>query len=82
MASRQAQHGFTLVELLLVIAVVSIMTAIGISTYRRHFQSTRAEKVSLEIQQVLEAAMAYHTDQGQWPAQRICQAPMHNYKAR
>lgn len=59
---------FTLIELLLVIAVASILTAIGIMSYRRYFQVNRIDKVAISMQHVLEAAMAYYVDNSKWPA--------------
>lgn len=61
------QNAYTLIELLLVIAVMSIISALAIATYRKHATNTRIETASLEIQNVLEAAMAYNVDTGSWP---------------
>lgn len=66
------KKAFTLIELLLVIAVISIIAALGLMTYRRHFITTRLDKVSIGMQHVLEAAMAYHVDKGEWPDARDC----------
>lgn len=63
---------FTLIELLLVIAVVSIIAALGLLSYRRYFESNRIDKVAISMQHVLEAAMAYYVDHRKWPAAQGC----------
>ncbi len=60
--------GFTLIELLLVIAIMAIIASLAVMTYRRSFINHRIDQVSMEMQHVLEGAMAYNVDHnGQWP---------------
>lgn len=54
----QRQKGFTLIEMMLVIAVM---------VYHRRAETARIDKVSVEIQHILEAAFAYDVDQQKWP---------------
>ncbi len=68
-------RGFTLVELLLVIAVMSILTAVGVMSYRRYFQANRLDKVAISMQHVLEAAMAFYVDNNTWPEDHHCVNP-------
>lgn len=63
---------FTLIELLLVIAIISILAAVGVMTYRQSFQTNRVDKVSIEMQHVLEAAMAFYVDNNAWPEAQPC----------
>jgi prepilin-type N-terminal cleavage/methylation domain-containing protein len=65
--SRAAHQGFTLIEMLLVIAVIAIMATLGLTAYRRHAITARVDKVAIEMQHLLEAALAYNVDQHQWP---------------
>ncbi len=67
------QKAFTLIELLLVIAIISILAAVGILSYRRYFQVNRIDKVAIGMQHVLEAAMAFYVDKNEWPAQHRCE---------
>lgn len=60
-------RGFSLLELMLVIALMGILTTIGISSYRFRLQQRMVQKTSVQMQQILQAAMAYHVDEGEWP---------------
>src|SRR3990167_9382644 len=62
-------HGYTLIELLLVIAIVGILLAVGTLTYRTLHTHARLDRTALEMQNFLEGAMAYKVDKGSWPAQ-------------
>ena len=59
--------GYTLVELLLVIAIISIIASLSIMSYRRYYREQRSERVAIEMQHVLEAALAYNVDYNAWP---------------
>ncbi len=59
--------GYTLIELLLVIAIIAVITSLGILAYRHKTVSRRIEKASLEMQNLMEAAVAYNADHSKWP---------------
>ena len=64
----QLMRGYTLVEILLVIALMATLTSVGIMGYRQHSQSSQSDKNAVELQNVLQAAMAYNIDHsGTWP---------------
>lgn len=61
-------EGFTLIEMLLVIAVMAVIASLGIIAYRDHLQSERIDRASLNIQNVLQGAMSYNVSNGgDWP---------------
>lgn len=61
-------NGYTLIELLLVVAVISLIAALGVKTFRDKAQSDRINIAALNIQHVLEAGMAYNVaNSGLWP---------------
>ncbi|OGT47093.1 MAG: hypothetical protein A3F17_02125 [Gammaproteobacteria bacterium RIFCSPHIGHO2_12_FULL_41_15] len=61
------QKGFTLIEMMLVIAIAAVLASVGIMAYRHQSAQTRANKISLEMEHVLEAAMAYYDVNHAWP---------------
>ncbi len=56
------------------IAVVSIIAALGLLGYRRYFEENRIDKVAISMQHLLEAAMAYYVDNHKWPQAHDCDA--------
>lgn len=62
--------GYTLIELLLVVAVIAMIAALGVKTYRDKAQSDRINLAALGMQHVLESAMSYNVaNKGNWPDQ-------------
>jgi prepilin-type N-terminal cleavage/methylation domain-containing protein len=63
------QQGYTLIELLLVIAIISMISAFAIVAYRQNTENNRIDQAALEMQQVLEAAISYNVSSsaGAWP---------------
>ncbi len=60
--------GFTLLELLFVIAIIGVMASLGISYMTKRTEDEKIKKAALQIQQLLEAGINYYTDQSQWPS--------------
>lgn len=62
------QDGYTLIELLLVVAVISLIAALGIKTYRDKSESDRINIAALNLQHVLESGISYNVaNKGLWP---------------
>jgi len=64
--------GFTLIELMLVIAIMALITSFGVMMVRKHAESERLNKTALQMQGILQAAMAYDVDQDDWPDELPC----------
>lgn len=62
-------QGYTLIELLLVIAILAIISAAAIIAYHQAAENNRVDQAALEMQQVLEAAIAFNVASGasSWP---------------
>ncbi len=66
--NRCNQAGYTLIELLLVVAVISLIAALGVKTYRDKSESDRINIAALNIQHILEAGISYNVaNKGLWP---------------
>ena len=64
----KTRSGFTLIEMLLVMAVISMVLVLGIGYMQQQTQTLRVEKTSLQMQQILNAGLAYYVVYGKWPA--------------
>lgn len=64
--------GFTLLELLLVIVILGIIGSMGIALYQRSAIDVKVQKAALQMQQILQAASAYYTDNDCWPNSTTC----------
>lgn len=60
-------RGYTLIEMLFVIALIAVIASFAIATYRSHAQTERIDKAAIEMQQVLEAALTFHAINHHWP---------------
>ena len=61
------RRGFSLIEVMLVVALLSVMTVFGISAYHKKTEKTKIDKAALQIQQLLQASAAFYNDNKQWP---------------
>jgi len=60
--------GFTLVELLIVIAVIGILTTIGLVSFGSSQIKSRDAKRKADLRQIANAMELYYNDKGQYPA--------------
>lgn len=64
---KRLAKGFSLMEMLLVLVIMSSMLLL-ITNYGTHrMDQFRRDKTALQMQQILNAAMAYYVSNGQWP---------------
>jgi len=65
---KQRQRGFTIVELLIVIVVIAILTAIAIITYNGVQQRARNAVILNDLDQLRKVLETYNAENGQYPA--------------
>lgn len=66
-APRQAQRGFTLVELLVTVGIIGILSTIAIGRFRSAQSRARAARIVADFNVVQQAALAYYSDNEGWP---------------
>lgn len=65
--ARTSESGFTLVELLIVVAIIGILANIATPALRRQILKAKAVKVVEDFRTVRRAAFEYYRDHGAWP---------------
>jgi len=66
------QHGFTLVELTVVMAVLTLLAALTTPSIRDELNRRRGDLTVQETQTLLDAARSYRSQKGVWPGNATC----------
>jgi type IV pilus assembly protein PilA len=64
--SRKAGAGFTLIELMIVVAIVGILAAVAIPSYSDYVTRSRLSEVTHSFDALASAAAEYHAAMGFW----------------
>jgi general secretion pathway protein G len=67
-ARRQPDAGFTIIEILVVLALISILTTIGMAQYRRGVTHAQEAVLKTDLFDLRDALDQYYADKGQYPA--------------
>lgn len=59
--------GFTMIEILVVVAIIALLTTIGIISYTQTNKKARDGKRKADMEQVRAALVLYRTDEGEYP---------------
>jgi general secretion pathway protein G len=62
------ERGFTLVELLIVISLISILAAMGLVQYRNSVISTKEAVLQTDLFRMRDAIDQYYADKGKYPS--------------
>ena len=64
----RTERGFSLVELLIVVLLVGVLTALSVQGYTKSKQQTQADNAKATLSAIAQAAQAYYIRcHGQWP---------------
>lgn len=69
---KRYHSGFTLVEMMLVLVIISMILVMSIGYMQQKTLTMRINRTSAQMQQILNAAMAYYVSNGAWPANVAC----------
>lgn len=67
MQHQAEKHGFTLIEILLVIAIIGVMAIFSMRFFGAYSENTKVHEATTQIQRILQATLSYYSDQKQWP---------------
>lgn len=65
---RTGVHGFSLLEMMLVMVVVASMIWMGVGYMQTRTRSLQIDRASAQMQQILNAGLSYYVNEGKWPA--------------
>jgi general secretion pathway protein G len=64
---KQARHGFTLVELMVVMAIIALLLALATPRYFNHLENSRETILKQDLAVMRDAVDKYHGDRGRYP---------------
>ena len=64
----QNKKGFTLIELMIVVAIIAILAMIAVPMYQRYIERSRNAAAQSMLQQISTALVAYSVDNQSYPA--------------
>ena len=62
------QKGFTLIELIIVISIISLLAVVGISSFSNVQKNGRDAKRKADLSEIKKALVQYYTDTSTYPA--------------
>lgn len=60
--------GFSLIELIVVIAIVGLLAAIGVSSYKNYTLRAQSDSIIKLMTKLQQESNLYYTKHGTWPA--------------
>ena len=61
------RHGFTLMELLSVVVILGVLTAVAVPQYTKSVHRTEAANALISLKTVFDSAKRYHSSFDTWP---------------
>ncbi|VVC76887.1 hypothetical protein AQUSIP_22140 [Aquicella siphonis] len=67
MKARKNVTGFTLIEILLVLVIISIIIFASVGYVQQRALQLRMDRTTTQMQQILNAGLSYYVQEGHWP---------------
>ena len=64
---RRSQRGFTLIEVLVVMVIITILAGVSVAMYGNSMTRAREAVLKEDLKEMREAIDAYHSDKNKWP---------------
>ena len=64
---RRTQRGFTLIEVLIVMVIITILAGISVAMYGNSTWQAKESVLKTDLKEMREAIDAYHADKNKWP---------------
>jgi general secretion pathway protein G len=64
---RRSQHGFTLIEILIVMVIITILAGISVAMYQPALNRAHEAALKEDLHDMREAIDAFHADKNKWP---------------
>lgn len=65
--SRKAQRGFTLIELMIVVAIIGILAAVAIPAFLDYMKKGKKAEAELNLNAIGKSAKTYYTEHSEFP---------------
>ena len=63
---RSKQHGFTLIEMMIVVAIIGVLAAVAVPSYRSYLQRSRTSEAITFLAEIRQRQEAYRAEFGQY----------------
>ena len=64
---KTGRHGFSILELLVVVGIIAALTALAVPYYQDYLESSRRSVMEANFRAIRKAVMEYHADTGDYP---------------
>jgi type IV pilus assembly protein PilA len=69
------KHGFTLIELMIVVAIIGILAAVAIPAFVNYMKRAKTSEATLNLKSIVEGAVSYYDTKGQYLPNTVAATP-------